>query len=362
MDTHELPLRSITVLADAPDAAAGAVAQAARERLATIGYTAQSLRLALAPSSTPPDGATARTIEERARAAGFDYVNLGPVPPAAAVAAILATETVFCSTLVARPGSAPDNELIAAAATAIVQIAHNTPQGFGNLRYCVSASVPPGGPFFPAGYHVGGPIQVALGVEVAGLAQTTLAAGGPAELSAAIGRHALRIEATLNGLPGANFTGCDWSLAPHPAPERSAAAAVETLSGVPFGAWGTLAAVAQITAAIRTAQARRVGFSGVMLPVLEDATLAQRNAEGRFTLRDLLAFSAVCGTGLDTIPLPGDATVEQLYGVISEVATLAAALNKPLTARLMPVPGLRAGEMTNFTFEYFVNTPVMQLL
>lgn len=361
MDTQELSLRCITVLAGAPDAAAGAVAQAVRERLAAIGYTAQSLRLALAPGATPPTAESARVIEEQARAAGFDYVTLGPVSPAAAVDAILATEAVFCSTLVAAPGSPPDNELIAAAAGAIVQIAHNTPQGFGNLRYCVSAQVPPGGPFFPAGYHAGGPIQVALGVEAAGLAQQALTAGGPTELSAAIGRHALRIEAALDGLPGAVFSGCDWSLAPHPAPERSTAAAVEMLSGVPFGAWGTLSAVAQITAAIRTAQARRVGFSGVMLPVLEDATLAQRNAEGRFTLRDLLAFSAVCGTGLDTIPLPGGATVEQLYGVISETATLATSLNKPLTARLMPIPGLRAGEMTAFTFDYFVNTPVMAL-
>jgi uncharacterized protein (UPF0210 family) len=361
MDTHDLPLRTITVLAAAPDAAAGAAARAAHERLSAIGYTAQSLRLALAPGNAPPDAAAARDVEARARELGFDYVNFGPTTPAAAVEAILATEIVFCSTLVAPPAGAPDPELIAAAAKAIVRIAHDTPQGFGNLRYCVSACVPPGGPFFPAGYHAGGPIQVALGVETAGLAQATLAHGGPAAFSAAIARHALRIEAALDGLPGAIFTGCDWSLAPHPAPERSTAAAVEQLSGVPFGAWGTLAAVAQLTNAIRTAHARQVGFNGVMLPVLEDATLARRNAEGRFQLRDLLAFSAVCGTGLDTIPLPGGATPEQLRCVLAEVAALAAALNKPLTARLMPIPGLRAGEMTAFSFAYFVNTPVMAL-
>jgi uncharacterized protein len=361
MDTYDLPLRCITVFADAPDAAAGAVARTARDRLATIGYTAQSLRLALAPGAIPPTAASARVIEEEARAAGFDYVNLGPLPPAMAVAVILATEIVFASTLVATPGGPPDTELIAGAADAIVQIAHNTPQGFGNLRYCVAAQVSPGGPFFPAGYHAGGPTQIALGVEAAGLAQHTLATGGPAELSAAIGRHALRLEAALAGIPGAVFTGCDWSLAPHPDPERSAAAAIELLSGVPFGAWGTLSAVAQITAAIGAAQARRCGFNGVMLPVLEDATLAQRNGEGRFTLRDLLAFSAVCGTGLDTIPLPGGVSAEEVYGVLSEVATLATSLHKPLTARLMPIPGLRAGDMTAFTFAYFVNTPVMAL-
>jgi uncharacterized protein (UPF0210 family) len=105
-----------------------------------------------------------------------------------------------------------------------------------------------------------------------------------------------------------------------------------------------------------------------MLPVIEDPVLAGRNAEGRYELRDLLAFSAVCGTGLDTIPLPGDTTAEQVAGVLAEVAALATALDKPLTARLLPLPGLRAGEMTAFgassdpqIARYFVDTRVMQI-
>jgi uncharacterized protein (UPF0210 family) len=348
-----LPIRTITVFADAPDADAGALAQAVRERLASAGYTAQSLRLALSPAATPPSAAQAQQLAQQAQEVGFDYVNIGPLPPLVATEAILATETLFCSTLVLP--DAPD--LLAEAAAAVMQIAHHTPHGFGNLRYCVSAHVAPGSPFFPAGYHAGGPPQVALGVEAAGLALASIQAGGVNAFRDAISAHALRIEAALSSVPA--FTGCDWSLAPHPAPERSAAAAVEALSGVPFGAWGTLAAVAQITHAIQTAQARRVGFSGVMLPVLEDATLAQRNRESRFTLRDLLAFSTVCGTGLDTIPLPGNSDPAMIQGIFAEVATLAQRLHKPLTARLMPIPGLRSGELTQFDFAYFVNTVIM---
>ena len=117
---------------------------------------------------------------------------------------------------------------------------------------------------------------------------------------------------------------------------------------MPFGAWGTLVAVRQLTEAIRAARVTQLGFSGVMLSVLEDPILAQRNAEGRYTLRDLLAFSAVCGTGLDTIPLPGDSTAEQIVGVLEELAALSGALRKPLTARLLPVPGLKAGDLTTF--------------
>jgi uncharacterized protein (UPF0210 family) len=52
----------------------------------------------------------------------------------------------------------------------------------------------------------------------------------------------------------------------------------------------------------------------------------------------MLAYSAVCGTGLDTIPLPGDASQEQLEKMIGDMATLAVKLHKPLSARLFQWP------------------------
>ncbi|HEU4321887.1 MAG TPA: DUF711 family protein, partial [Roseiflexaceae bacterium] len=52
-------------------------------------------------------------------------------------------------------------------------------------------------------------------------------------------------------------------------------------------------------------------------------------------------------------------TPEQVAGVLREVAALSSALRKPLTVRLLPVPGLQAGELTAFDFAYFVNTRVM---
>ena len=48
------------------------------------------------------------------------------------------------------------------------------------------------------------------------------------------------------------------------------------------------------------------GYCGLMLPVLEDPVLAQRAGEGRYSVRDLLLYSSVCGTGLDVVPVPGD--------------------------------------------------------
>jgi hypothetical protein len=95
--------------------------------------------------------------------------------------------------------------------------------------------------------------------------------------------------------------------------------------------------------------------------VLEDATLAARAAEGTLTVKDLLLYSAVCGTGLDTLPLPGDTTSEQIAPLLLDLAALAQRLDKPLTARLMPIPDKKAGEITDFDFAFFANSRVLAL-
>jgi uncharacterized protein (UPF0210 family) len=98
-----------------------------------------------------------------------------------------------------------------------------------------------------------------------------------------------------------------------------------------------------------------------MLPVMEDTLLARRWEEGWVGLDQLLAYSAVCGTGLDTVPLPGDSSVGELTRLICDMATLAVRLKKPLSARLLPVPGKGAGERTDFSSPYIVNTLIKPL-
>jgi uncharacterized protein (UPF0210 family) len=119
--------------------------------------------------------------------------------------------------------------------------------------------------------------------------------------------------------------------------------------------------VAFTTRVLREAQFPRCGFSSIMLPVLEDRIMAQRSVENLYALDSLLLYSTVCGTGLDTIPLPGDVSVEELSAILLDVATLALIADKPLTARLMPVPGKRAGDMTDFQFEYFANARILDV-
>jgi uncharacterized protein (UPF0210 family) len=98
-----------------------------------------------------------------------------------------------------------------------------------------------------------------------------------------------------------------------------------------------------------------------MLPVCEDFGLAQRAGEGTYNLSNLLLYSAVCGCGLDAVPLPGDISVEKIEAILLDVATLATKLTKPLSARLLPFPGKKAGEMTTFNSPYLINCRIMDI-
>jgi len=97
------------------------------------------------------------------------------------------------------------------------------------------------------------------------------------------------------------------------------------------------------------------------LPVLEDKVLAQRWAQSTYDIDSLLAYSAVCATGLDTVPLPGDVSVEQIEYVFADIASLAFKWNKPLAGRILPVKGKKPGDQTNFQDPYLFNTTLRSL-
>ena len=126
-------------------------------------------------------------------------------------------------------------------------------------------------------------------------------------LSRELGVHARALETIAVQVEkdsGWTYMGLDATPAPNG--DSSIGAAIEKLTGAKFGSSGTLTAAAVITSAVRSIPVKRVGYSGLMLPPLEDPVLAQRWSEGTYDLDSLLAYSAVCGTGLDTVPLPGD--------------------------------------------------------
>ncbi len=96
-----------------------------------------------------------------------------------------------------------------------------------------------------------------------------------------------------------------------------------------------------------------------MFMVCEDFGLAQRAGEGDFNLDKLLLYSAVCGCGLDGIPLPGDIPIERIEAILIDMAVLAITLDKPLFARLFPAPGKKEGQMTTFNSPHLVDCKVL---
>lgn len=157
------------------------------------------------------------------------------------------------------------------------------------------------------------------------------------------------------------FLGLDFSLAPYPEELRSAGVAMEALGLPGIGLPGSLTAAAFMADCVDKAQFPRTGFCGLFLPVLEDAGLARSAAEKQLSVADLLLMSAVCGAGLDTVPLPGNTPAPAISATLMDLGALALRHDKPLTARLMPIPGKAAGDRIEFDFEYFTSTRVMWL-
>ncbi len=359
---------------------AGRFAQAARNAFAAAGYEVQTTRLALPPfPHWLPEQAdapqAAQNLEAAARAEGFEYLSLGPALPAHPWSyrripdIIAATENTFLSGVMVSPHGGMALSAVRACAEIIHALAPQQENGFANLFFAALANVPPGAPFLPAAYHDGNGTAFALALEAADLAVeafegATSLAGARASLLAAMQEHAAALSGVAEILTNRfeiRFGGLDYSLAPYPEDARSLGKALEALGLPSLGKHGSLAAAAFLAEAIDRAEFPRTGFSGLMLPILEDSVLAQRAAEGGLGVKDVLLYAAVCGTGLDTLPLPGATDVEQLYALLLDVAALSARLSKPLTARLMPIPGKAAGEEVAFRFPYFANSRVLRL-
>jgi uncharacterized protein len=250
------------------------------------------------------------------------------------------------------------------AARLIKSLADHSQHGEGNFNFAAIAMLKPYGPFFPGAYHLGGGRTFAVGLEGASVVAEVFARDrdprtAEKTLSAALSQHlraaeviALKVAASS----GWTYAGID----PTPAPlgEVSIGRAMEAFTGGPFGASGTMTAAAIITRAVQSLSVKRTGYSGLMVPVLEDSVLARRWAEGTYNLDSLLAYSAVCAGGLDTVPLPGDIGEERLARIIGDVATLAYKWQKPLAARLLPAPGKKAGDRTEFSDSRMANTVI----
>ena len=273
-----------------------------------------------------------------------------------------------------------DNALIVQAATAIQKVSQITARGEGNFNFTVNFNCAPLIPYFPASYHrseLGNRFVIGLETPdllVHVLQQFNQTCGGVEHdhnsrfkgyyeaMSSALQYHIYRLQSIIDQSAldiSFTFAGFDSSAAP--SKNCASMATIYELMGVEyFGAAGTVEVSALLTRVFKSIKdVNLVGFSGLMLALTEDVGLAQGTRNGHFDIRALLTYSAVCGIGLDTVPIPGDTSIAKIAALMRDTGTMAYRLNKPLTVRLFPVPGLQAGDMTVFESADLCNCVVL---
>jgi hypothetical protein len=242
------------------------------------------------------------------------------------------------------------------AARIIRTVGERSPHGQGNFNFAAIAMLKPYGPFYPGAWHPGGgPPRFAIGLEAANVVMDVFAREHDPRtaenaLTDALALHARAVEAAaMQAAAGSGWTYAGIDPTPAPGGQVSIGAAIESFTGAPFGSPGTETASAIVTRAVQAVPVKQTGYSGLMIPVLEDAVLTRRWTEATYGLDSILAYSAVCAGGVDTVPLAGDTSEDAIARIVGDVATLAFKWNKPLAARLLPAPGKKAGEMTEFS-------------
>ncbi|HXY96649.1 MAG TPA: DUF711 family protein [Steroidobacteraceae bacterium] len=363
-------------------AATLAILREAQRDFEQRGYTVESVRITTQPLAELLRGQSdaealgfLKALDELAAKESF-LPNIGPAMLRDAddphTMQLLAQALASLSQLNASAIIAGDDGIhwtvIREAARLVRYVADHSPHSQGTFNFAATAMLGPYGPFYPGAWHPGSGERLAIGFEGANVVQEVFARthgdfdAAVAELTRQLTVHA-RVAETVGtevaSRHGWTFMGVD----PTPAPlaDVSIGAAIEAFTGAKFGAGGTMTAALVITTAVKAVPVKQIGYSGLMLPVMEDKLLARRWSEGTYDTDSLLAYSAVCATGVDTVPLPGEVSEAQLMRIYGDVASLAWKWHKPLAARLQPVAGRKAGEDTGFDDPYLFNTKIHPL-
>jgi|KBSMisStaDraftv2_1062788.scaffolds.fasta_scaffold99070_2 uncharacterized protein (UPF0210 family) len=353
------------------------VLNAAKAEFARRGYETQTVRIVTQPFGELVKGlndkdalAFLRALDDLSQKQGF-MPNVGPAmmhdtdDPAAIhlLAQVLSTLPHLNASAIIADDDGIHWKTIRESAKLVRYVTDHSPRSQGNFLFTATAMLKPLGPFYPGAWHSGAGKQFSLGFEGANIVQEVFGAthgdfdASVAELTRQLTIHAKVGEDVGNAIAassGWTFAGVD----PTPAPlgDASIGDAIERFTGGKFGTNGTMTAALAITTAVKAVKVKQIGYSGLMLPVMEDQRLAQRWSENTYDIDSVLAYSAVCGTGLDTVPLPGDVSEERLVKIFGDVASLAWKWHKPLSARLQPVSGKKAGDKTDFESQYLFNT------
>ena len=344
------------------------------------GIPVVNKRIAVSPvavAAAPFDAAgmvrVAHTLDEAAREMNVDFiggfsalVEKGFTPGDRALIeavprALSETERVCASINVASTAAGINMDGVSLMGNVVKEAARRTASsdGLACAKLVVFANIPEDIPFMAGAYlgigepdavinvGVSGPGVVKKAIDRARRADPTLDLG---RLSEIIKRTAFKVTrvgeligsevASALGVP---FGVVDLSLAPTP----NVGDSVESI-GVP----GSTAVLALLNDAVKKggafASSHVGGLSGAFIPVSEDLNISEAARKGYLSIEKLEAMTSVCSVGLDMVALPGDTSAETLAAVIADEMAIGVVNRKTTAARLIPVPGKKAGDKACF--------------
>jgi uncharacterized protein len=151
---------------------------------------------------------------------------------------------------------------------------------------------------------------------------------------------------------GLRFGVVDLSLAPTPNVGDSVGEIFQSLGLLAIGVPGSTAALALLNDAVKKggafASSNVGGLSGAFIPVSEDLNISEAVRNGHLSLEKLEAMTCVCSVGLDMVAIAGDTSAETLSAIIADEMAIGVINKKTTAARIIPVPGKKAGDYARF--------------
>ncbi len=258
------------------------------------------------------------------------------------------------------------------AAEIIKQNSSLSKTGFDNFRLGIAASCEPNIPFFPFSYHKGGEAGFSIAIEILPFLLDKLKTCKESSIKEQTNylineavpyvKNLDEIAHKISDSTGVSYEGMDISLAPFPK-QYGIGDILEKFGIDNIGSHGNTYITSILTDLLRDiinqSGVKAVGFNGVMYSLLEDDNLASSNNKLNYSIDTLSLLSTVCGCGLDMIPIPGDTLSDEIASLILDTSALSINLKKPLGVRLLPIPDKTSGMITNFNYDFLVNTRVM---
>jgi uncharacterized protein (UPF0210 family) len=240
--------------------------------------------------------------------------------------------------------------------------------GIACAKLCVFANIPQDIPFMAGAYlgigepdavinvGVSGPGVVKKAIDRALESKNNFDLGRISEIIKRTAYKVTRVGELIGREVAENLNICfgvaDLSLAPTPHVGDSVGEIFQSLGLRSIGVPGTTAALALLNDAVKKggafASSHVGGLSGAFIPVSEDLNIGRAAEEGYLSLEKLEALTSVCSVGLDMVAIPGDTSEDTISAIIADEMAIGVVNKKTTAARLIPVPGKKAGERAFF--------------